>query len=301
MKAIARPGIAFAQFVALACLAGTPAEAAELKQNTVEAFDRYVQLSEARMAEELRRGELYIWVDSLPEPRRRNLYAQLRQGQIVVQRQETEDGGKLIKVPEGLVHHWVGLVFIPGATLRQALAVAQDYDNHWKIYKPDIRRSKLIRRDGEDFKIYLQFFKKTIRTVVLNAEFDVRYFSIDSARVYSRSYSTRIAEVENPDRPDEHEEPVGKGHGYLWRLNSYWRFQQKDDGVYVQIEYIALSRSVPEGLGWLLNPFIRRISRDSLYRLLNATRVAALGSAASGRSAYRPEVFCQRQEGGGLG
>jgi hypothetical protein len=263
---------ALVQLLAVTSLLAAPASAVELKPRTVEVFDRYVRLTEARMEEELRRGEPYLWVDGLGELRRENSYAQLRQGQILIQRLETEEGGRAIKVPEGLVHHWVGVVFIPGATLRQALAVVQDYDNHARIYQPDIRRSKLLRRDGEDFKISVQFFKKSLRTVVLNADFDVRYFPVDSARVYSRSYSTRIAEVENPDRPDEHESPVGQGHGYLWRLDSYWRFQQMDGGVYVQVEYIALSRSLPEGLGWLLNPLVRRISRESLYRLLNATR-----------------------------
>ena len=282
----ARATIALIVLVAGTSPLVNPVHAAELKQKTIEAFDRYVRLSEAPMEEELRWGGPYLWVDASPESRRQNLYAQLRKGEILIERRETQDGGKPIEVPEGLVHHWVGAVFIPGATLAQTLAVLQDYDNHWKIYGPDIRRSKLIRREGNDFKIYVQFFKKSLRTVVLNAEFDVRYFPVNSTRVYSRSRSVRIAEVENPDRPDERENPVGQGHGYLWRLYSYWRFEQKEGGVYVQVEYIALSRPVPEGLGWLLNPLIRRISRDSLYRILNATRVAVTRSEES-----KPKTF----------
>lgn len=260
--------------------------AAELKQKTVEAFEHYVRLAEQRMDKELGPGEAYLWIDSLPQPRRQRLYDQLRSGQIVLQPLKTEQDEDPISVPDGLIHHWVGVVFIPGATLPQAVAVLQDYDNHSKIYAPDIRRSKLIRRDGNDFQIYIQFYKKAIFTVVLNAEFRVRFSPVDAERVSSRSYSTRIAELENPDRPEEREYPIGRGHGFLWRLNSYWRLEQKDGGVYAQLEYVALSRNVPTGLGWLVHPIVRRISRESLSRLLNATRGATAGKlpGASGEA-----------------
>ncbi|MDA2914586.1 hypothetical protein MYX77_11665, partial [Acidobacteriia bacterium AH_259_A11_L15] len=230
--------------------------------------------TEARMAEELADGNAFLWVDRLPEPRRQRLYAQLRQGQIVYEDLETREKGKRIKVPEGLVHHWVGVIFIPETTLQRILVVIQDYDNHQNIYKPDVRRSRLLHRDGNDFKIYLQFYRKTIVTVVLNAEFEVRYFPVDSTRVHSRSYSTRIAEVENAGQPDEREKPVGNDRGFLWRLYTYWRFQEKDGGVYVQLESIALSRGVPVVLRWLINPIIKRIRRGSLSRILNSTRAA---------------------------
>lgn|GEM_PF-217141 len=286
----ARAKTGLVSLVALASLLAAPATAAELNQKTIEAFDRYARLSEALMEEQLRRDGPYLWVDASPDSRRQNLYTQLRKGEILIERRETRDAGKPIQVPEGLVHHWVGAVFIPGATLAQTLAVLQDYDNHWRIYGPDVRRSKLIRREGNDFKIYVQVFKKSLRTVVLNAEFDVRYFPVDSTRVYSRSRSLRIAEVDNPGRPDKRENPVGQGHGYLWRLYSYWRFEQKDGGVYVQVEYIALSRAVPEGLGWLLIPLIRHISRDSLYRILNATRLGVTRSEESTPKTFGGEV-----------
>ena len=252
--------------------------AAELKQKTVEAFERYIRATEARMAEELRAGNSFLWVDRLPEPRRQPLYAQLGQGQIAIEHMEAREEGKPIKITDGMIHHWLGMIFIPGATLQQTLALVQDYDNHQNVYKPDVRRSKLLHREGNDFKIYLQLYKKTIRTVVLNAEFEVHYSPVDTAQFHSRSYSTRIAEVENFDEPDEREKPVGQDHGYLWRLYSYWRFQEKNGGVYVQLESIGLSRGVPLGLGWLINPLIKRIPRDALTHLLNSTRAALISS-----------------------
>jgi len=259
---------------AFLCLPANPSRAAELKQKTVEVFDHYIRATEARMAEELRQGNSFLWVDRLPEPRRHMLYAQLRAGQIAIEHLGTLEEGKPIKVPSGLIHHWAGVIFIPGATLQQALAVVQDYNNHQSTYGPDVRRSKLLRRDGNNFKVYLQLYRKTIVTVVLNAEFEARYTPIDAARVYSQSYSTRIAEVEDPDEPGERERPVGNDHGYLWRLYSYWRFLERDEGVYVQLESIALSRSVPAVFAWLVNPLLRKLPRETLSSLLTSTRAA---------------------------
>ena len=107
----------------------------------------------------------------------------------------------------------------------------------------------------------------------------------------SQSYSTRIAEVENADRPDEREKSIGNDHGYLWRLNNYWRFQERDGGVYVQVESVALSRSVPTLLAWLVNPLLKRVPREYLSRLLGSTRTAltnknaaaAFGTCLSGK------------------
>jgi len=259
--------------------------AVELKQKTVEAFARYVGRVEQRMDEEIRSGNAYLWIDTMPVPRRQNLYAQLRNNKIVMQQLQVPEGAKALSIPDGWIHHWVGVIFIPGATAPQVLAVLQDYDHHWKIYAPDIRRSKLIHREGNDFQVYVQFFKRAIRTAVINAEFHVRYFPMDDSRVSSRSQGTRIAELENPGEPDEREYALGQGHGYLWRLNYYWRLEQKDGGVYAELEYIALSRPAPTGFGWLVQPIARRISRESLARLLHATRAAAaersLGAAGA--------------------
>ena len=268
----------------LLCLTARPLHAAELKQRTVEAFERYVRVTEARMAEELRDGNAFLWLDRLAEPHRQSHYAELQQGQIYIESLETREDGQPIKVPDGMVHHWVGVIFIPGVTLQQALALIQDYDNHQNIYKPEVRRSKLLGRDGDSFHIYLQFYRKTIRTVVLNSEFDVRYFPLDAARVHSQGHSARIAEVEDFDQPDEHELPVGKDHGYLWRLNTYWRFQEKDGGVYVQLETIGLTRRIPAFIAWLINPLVKRIPRESLSSLLSSTRTALTSANAAERA-----------------
>jgi hypothetical protein len=253
----------------------TSAQATELKANTVAAFDRYIGATEVDHADDLRKGYFLI-IDGLPDPVRREMYARLRQGEIYIEQIHTKEGGRPIPIPGGLVHHWVGVVFIPGATLSSVLSVLQDYDNHENVYKPDVRHSKLLEHNGNEFKIYLQFYRKSIVPVVVNADFDVHYTMLGPTRAQSKSYSTRIAEVENPDRPNEHELPVGNDHGYVWRLDNYWRIEEKDGGTYVQVESVGLSRTIPAVIAWLINRLVKNIPRTVLSNLLNATRRAVV-------------------------
>jgi hypothetical protein len=100
--------------------------------------------------------------------------------------------------------------------------------------------------------------------------------------VISRAVSARIAELASPDQPDSPEFPVGQGHGYLWRVNKYWRLEEKDGGVYTQVESIALSRDVPAIFAWLVNPLIRRISRQTLANLLSLCHAAGASKPRNG-------------------
>lgn len=247
--------------------------AEQLQPETGSAFDHYIQLSEQRMSKELDSGA-FLRIDGLPSQQRSADLAQLKNGEVVVERLETLDHGHPIPVPGGLIHHWIGTVFIPGATLMQTLAFLQDYDNQYKFYAPDVQRSKLLRRNGDDFKVFLRLRKHKVIAVVLDTEYDVKYSTLGQDRAASDSRSTRIAEVENPDKPNESEKPVGNDSGFLWRLNSYWRFLQRDGGVYVQLEAISLTRDIPTGLNWLIGPFVTSIPKESLVFTLTHTRDA---------------------------
>jgi hypothetical protein len=236
-----------------------------LKPETLQAFDRYIKATEARIDSQARNGP-FLWADQAAERR-----ALVRKGQIAIDRWS---GKSEIEVKGGLIHHWVGTVFIDGATLAKTLAMVQDYNHHKDVYKPEVIDSKLRSRNGNDFKIHLRLLKKKVITVVLNTDHGVRYFPLTDTRWHSRSYSSRIAEVENPGQPNEKEKPVGNDHGFLWRLYSYWRFEQRDGGVYVECEAVSLTRAVPTGLGWLIEPVIRNLPRESLESTLRATRDA---------------------------
>jgi len=102
----------------------------------------------------------------------------------------------------------------------------------------------------------------------------VRYEQIDRTKWRSASRSIRISEVENPGKPDEKVLPPGRGDGFVWNLNSYWRFQERDGGTWIECHAISLSRDIPTGLGWLVEPVIKNLPRDSLRHTLEATRAA---------------------------
>jgi hypothetical protein len=177
-----------------------------------------------------------------------------------------------------MIHDWVSTVFIPGASLQKVLNTVQDYDDHRKYYSPAVSRSKILEHHGDDFKIYLRLTRKKIVTVVLDTEYRIHYWQLDANREESTSFSTRISEVEHPGEPDETELPAGEDHGFLWRMDSFWRFYQADAGVYVQCEAISLTRDIPLGLNWLIKPFIESVPRESLEFIMQATRSAVLGT-----------------------
>jgi hypothetical protein len=262
--------------LATALVIGVSASAEQLKPETVAAFDRYVELSEREMP-----LTPFLRIDGLPSPERDAKFVRLKAGEVITDRLQTRDQGRSISVPGGLIHHWVGTIFIPGATLAQTITFLQDYDNQYQFYGPEVQQSKLIERAGDQFKIFLRLRKTKVVTVILNTEYDVKYTYLDAERATSVSRSTRIAEVENAGKAGESEKPVGNDSGFLWRLNSYWRFQQRDGGVYVQLEAISLTRDIPTGLSWLISPFISSIPKESLVFTLTRTREALVGRASN--------------------
>jgi hypothetical protein len=166
------------------------------------------------------------------------------------------------------------VIFIPKATLAEALAVLNDYDHEPSNYKPEVLKAKLIQRSGNESKVFEQLYTKSLVTVVLNGYFDVVETAIGKTRSESASRSTRIAEVVDWGSPEEHEGTETESHGYMWRLNSYWRIEEKDGGVYLQNESISLSRTVPPLLAWLINPLTKSIPRNVLHDMLVDTQAA---------------------------
>jgi hypothetical protein len=248
-------------------LAAVPAESAELQPATIAAFDRYISITEAQAA----RAD-FLWVDSLPEPQRDARRDELRSGTLLIERLTTLDGRSEIPIPDGLVHHWIGTIFVPGATVDQAVALLQDYNRHSEVYRPFVVQSKLLARNDDLFRVHLRFSMTKVITVVVNTEHEARFRRDGPDRAQSRIHSTRVAQVEDPGSPNEHELPVGRDGGYLWRINSYWRFLARDGGAYVQCESISLTRGIPFGFGWMIRPFVTSIPRESLEFTLNTTR-----------------------------
>jgi len=259
----------------MTALAGS-VTAVELQPKAVAAFDRYVKLTEAGIDSERASGAPFLWVERLPADRRAAAESQLREGQVVIERLETLDGGKAIECPGGMIHHWIGTVFIPRATLAQVLALVQDYDHHQNYYRPDVMRSKIVRHSGDDYVVELRFYKKKILTSVVDTEHEIHYSMVDATHAWSRSRTTRVQQVEEAGKPDERLLPEGHDDGFLWRMNTYWRFEEKDGGTYVECQTISLTRDIPVGLGWLIGPYVNSVPRESLTFTLGTTRSAVL-------------------------
>lgn len=270
----------------LAVLTATPqlCQPAELKAETVKAFNDYVSAREIETGRAEQRKDGLLWIDGLPAEQRVREYAALQRGEIAVRDIRPPETANNGSIPGGLIHDWVGIVFVPGTSVAQTLAVLQNYDQDQKYYQPDVLESKTLAHKDNEFEVFLRIKRTRIATVVFNTKYDVRYTVVNSELAYSRSYSTRIAEVENPDSPQEREMPPGYDHGFLWRLYSYWTFYQVDGGTYIQCEAISLTRGIPAGLGWVVRPFLQSIPEESLRFTLGASRDAVLKQASEGKS-----------------
>jgi len=253
---------------------GPKPEAIALRPATLEAFDRYVRLTDSANQAELQLGTDHLWIDSLDAHARNDAYAALQRGEFKINKREILENGSAIRCPNGLIHHWSAVVFIPHAKLSDVFAVLQDYDHHSDYYAPEVERSRLEQRDGDHFRAFLRFRRHKVITVVLDTEHDVRYFLDGDGRAHSRSSATRIAQVENPGKPDEREKTPGDDDGFLWRMETWWGMVERDGGVYVQSEVVSLTRDIPTGLGWLIGPFVSSIPKESLTFTMEATRRA---------------------------
>jgi hypothetical protein len=261
-----------AQLLAIAVLAlATSPSGADLKPPTLAAFDRYVTLTEARMAGEKSGASLFLWIDRQADGRPA-LLERLKRGEVVSARLQTRDGKADIAVPDGLIHHWVGTVLLPGATIDRVMAVVKDYPQYPTRFAPLIQRARVLNQSPEHFDVSMRTWAKKVLTVVIDADYGVDYHTLRPASVVSRSVASNIYEVEDAGTPGERRTPADRGQGFLWRLNTYCWFDQRPEGVYEQCESISLTRDVPFGLGWMIKPFITSIPRETIEFTLGKVR-----------------------------
>lgn len=273
---ISKPLSLFAILIVSAVLVTRSSLAAQLTAKTAQAFDEYIAAKEARGDRDLAAKENFLYIGALRQDEATDAYSKLAQGKILVQHDEECSTPACTSIPGGLIHDWIGIVFVPGISLSQALATLQDYDHDAIFYPSEVMKSKLLAKSPNEFRIYLRLKQVHIITVVLDTQYDVQYTNIDPYREVVRSRSTAVAEVDHAGKPDERDEPVGNDHGFLWRLNSYWRFYQADGGLYIQCNAVSLTRDVPSALGWLIGSFIETIPAASLRSALTETRSALL-------------------------
>jgi hypothetical protein len=251
-----------------------PAAAADLTPATNQAYDHYIQVTQSQVNRELAQPNSYLWIDQLSPAQKQVAIQTLRSGALVIEKLQTMDGDKPLSAPDGLIHHWVGTAFVPDATLDQTLAFMQDYDHKVDYFKPDILISKTLSHSGGDYTVHLRFYTKKVITTVIDTDQEIHYERVDATHAWSRSRTTRVQEVSNPGEKDERLEPQGHDRGFVWRMNTFWRFEQKDGGTYVECQAISLSRDIPTGVGWMVAPFVQSVPKESLTFTLETARDA---------------------------
>jgi hypothetical protein len=232
----------------------------------------------------------FLWVDQEPDRLER-----VRGGEMVV----SSVGHQNPKpVPSGLIHDWMGATFIPDSTLDNVLSAVRDYGNYKQFYKPTVVDSKLLGTDGACDKYSMRVVnKETVAETALDMEYETCYFQTDERRWYSTTRTTRVQEIRHYGKANEQELPPNQGSGYIWRLYSIAKFEQRDGGIYVEVEAIALSRDIPVAVRWIVNPIVRRVSRNSMLISLQQTQEAVRSTEAANRKAGPLTVMGDRPRG----
>ena len=254
------------------------ATAVDLKPETLKAWKEYVAAANAHMQERLSPDHRFLLSDEDP-----SRALKLRSGKILA---SPADPHIPKRVPAGLIHDWNGEAFIPNATMHDVLPVVRDYGCYKKVYQPVVVDSRAIAAsESEDQFSMLLMSKSLISKTALASDFRSSYFRVSDQRWYSVSESTRIQEIAGYGTGGQHALPEDEGTGLIWRTYSITRFEERDGGVYIEVEAIVLSRDIPISLGWIAAPIVRRVSRESLITSLRQTRDAVCSAAKLGETA----------------
>jgi len=255
--------------------AGPPTE-------TVQAWNRYVAMTERRIDAELADGRRFLTMD-FESGRGRTDRPMLKDGHPLIE-QVVPDGMEAggVDVPGGLIHHWRGYVFIRGARLDALMSNVSDPTGPRSIRQEDVLETRVLSRHADGLRLFLKLQRQSLVSIAYNTEHDVRYRRHSSARASSRSRATRIAEVVDVGLPSERERGPDDDRGFLWRMNSYWRYEAVPGGVIVEFESVTLSRGLPWGMGTVIPPLIERVARESIERTL-VTLDQRVRLVASGR------------------
>ena len=261
-------GAGLGAVVLLAIFGSVLARADEAPARAVSAFHAYVARVEARLAQQHRSGATFLvsaGTDAKTD-------ARLRRGELVIEKLTPE---KEADVPGGMLHDWRGTAFVPGATAAEFERLMKDFDTYPRVYAPQVMQARILspqtRPVPDHFTAMMRVRQKHVITVVMDTTYDITYGRLDAHHGYSLSRSTKIAEISGAGTLKEHALTASEEHGFLWRLNTYWSYEERDGGLYMQIESISLTRGIPTGLGWVIRPYIESVPRESLEFTLRAT------------------------------
>lgn len=260
-------------------------EAMELQSGTVKAWDEYIRGAESRNQTRGEAGRPFLWIDESPERR-----AHVQRGGIVV---APVVGRGTQSVLGGLIHDWIGAVFIPNATTEDLYRVLHDYDRYKDIYKPVVADSKTLACTDEDQEFAMVWQR---RVLFVNAAIEGHYrahdITIDDRRGFNVADATRLQEIDDYRHTNQRLLAPDTGRGFIWRLHSVARYEKIAGGTYLELEVIALTRDIPASVAWLINPVVNRLSMNSLTTTLRQTRdaVARLSGTRQPAAACLPSA-----------
>jgi hypothetical protein len=227
--------------VALVMLSPALVAAADLKPETLQAWESYLQTAKARNRKHLAEGASFLSVDDDPA-----ISAKLRQGEIIV---SPARPNVPVKVSSGLIHDWVGAIFIPNATIGDVMRAVRDYDHYQAIYHPNVVGSRLIEMGESEDRFSMVIMNKSFfAKSALDSDYRSTFVRVDDQHCYTTSETTRIQEVADYGAASQHLLPEDQGKGIIWRLYSFARLEERDGGVYIELEAIVLSRDIPATL-----------------------------------------------------
>lgn len=259
-------------FGALAIVLAVPAvtAAVTLKPETIAAWDRYVAATEARIERELTSDNGFLAQDFSAQPEEARM--QVLGGGIVVSEITTTDStGKGIPIPNGTIHHWRGCILLPGVKLEQYMNQVQNPSEEGP-HQPEVLEMRILERKPDELKFYIKITRTKFINLTYNTEHHVTYHWHGPGRASHWSASTKIAELANAGTPEEQEKPQGQDRGFMWRLNSYWRCEEVYGGLIVEGESMLLSRQIPFGLRWLIEPLIDRAAHEMIINTLEEVK-----------------------------
>lgn len=236
----------------------------KLEPGTIAAFAAHVKTVEEELAGRWNDQAPFVSLDS-----DRESHQKLLRGDLLI---KPANSPNPLEVPNGLVHDWVGAVYIPRTSADRVVSVLQDFNNHSKIY-PEVVRSRLIKHDGTEIAGYWRLERKQqFVPAVFDVEQVAHYKQLAPGKWICQAYSTSIREVNDAGSAKESDYPAGEGLGLLWKLDAYWSIEAIGNGVIAECRTISLSRSIPSGMGWMIKPFIQNVPRESLASTLKNTR-----------------------------
>lgn len=234
----------------------------------LSAFDSYSNTVETRLAQQHRSAEAFL-APPAADPKRAE--ARLRRGELIIERLAPSTAADF---SGAMLHHWRGTAFAPEAKAADFERLMRDFDSYPQHFAPQVLQAGVLTQKGDRMQTSMRVRQHHVITVVMDSTYDIIFGRLDPQHGHSISHSTRITEIDSPGTNAEYPLNATEEHGFLWRLNTWWSYEERDGGLYLQIEAVSLTRSIPRGLGWAIKPYVESIPRESLEFTLRAARNA---------------------------